>query len=194
MSTENQAAQNEGKILDTEFRGFDKKQVIEYIERLASQYATALEQEKGEHEKLKTAYNELLTKYNELSSSYIVLQNDKAQVANALISAENTAKQMIEAAKQDVAQEKMELESALEQLRASLVDKNKMMRGMRMDVTAMYENLKTQISASMQEILQRVETDCINFDNAAGAICSRYQSTEQQEETETDEKGREAQV
>lgn len=145
----------EPKTFDVPLKKYRKKYVTEYVEALSRHYNEIIEANANEIIKLGEAYaeladgyNSLLAQYNQLSASYIVLQDEKTKVADALINAENAAKEIVERAKTEAEQERRALEEKSELLRVNIVDKNKHLRDMRLEVTQMCNSVKAQMEAA----------------------------------------------
>ena len=113
------------KVFDTEFSGFNKKQVNEYIEKLVSQYQQSLSEKAKECDELRAKSEQLASKLNELSTAYIQAQEEKTKIADVLINAENTAKNIIAKAQEESAKERERLSIQADEKRMLIVDLNK---------------------------------------------------------------------
>ncbi len=164
------------KIFEKEFNGFNKKQVNEYLENLVVQYEGMIQSKDKACEELQKTCEDLRAKYEALSASYISLQEEKAKVANALINAEATAQSILEQAKKDAVEERKALEAQAEVQRSVIVDRNRLLRNMRIDVDQMFEELKENIQVSLQNILGRVEADCTCFQESLDLLTEKYQA------------------
>jgi len=144
---------NGQKLFGTEFNGFNKKQVTEYIASLEKKYNDAIRQKTDEATALENSYSELQDKYAELFDSYMVLQDEKAKIADVLIGAENRAAEIVESAKSDAERERAALEAQSEVLREAIVDKNKIIKDLKpyieLSESTLYTILKRLETASM---------------------------------------------
>ncbi len=175
----------EPKTFDLPLKKYRKKYVTEYLEALNRHYTEIIEANTGEIIKLGEAYSELadiynglLAQYNSLSSSYIVLQEEKTKVADALINAENTAREIVERAKMEAEKERQALEEKSEVLRVNIVDKNKHLRDMRLEVTQMCNQVKAQMESALQAITDKMEEEIKSFNYTVASVEVKYASTE----------------
>jgi F0F1-type ATP synthase membrane subunit b/b' len=125
-------------------------------------------------------YNGLLAQHNQLSSSYIVLQEEKSKVADALIQAENTAKDIISSAHRQAEFERRELEEKSESLRVNIVDKNKQLRDMRLEVTQMCNGVKAQMEAALKAITDKMDEEINSFNATVSSVENKYDKGDQQ--------------
>lgn len=173
------------KTFDVPLKKYRKKHVTEYLEALNRHYTEIIEANTNEIIKLGEAYgeladtyNSLLAQYNQLSSSYIVLQEEKTKVADALINAENTAKAIVDRAKMEAEKERQALEEKSEILRVNIVDKNKHLRDMRLEVTQMCNGVKAQMEAALKAITDKMEEEIKSFNYTVASVEVKYASTE----------------
>ena len=173
----------EPKTFDVPLKKYRKKYVTEYVEALSRHYNEIIEANANEIIKLVEAYaeladgyNSLLAQYNQLSASYIVLQDEKTKVADALINAENAAKEIVERAKTEAEQERRALEEKSELLRVNIVDKNKHLRDMRLEVTQMCNSVKAQMEAALQAITNKMDEEIKSFNYTVAAVEIKYSS------------------
>jgi len=173
------------KTFDVPLKKYRKKHVTEYLEALNRHYTEIIEANTNEIIKLGEAYgeladtyNSLLAQYNQLSSSYIVLQEEKTKVADALINAENTAKAIVDRAKMEAEKERQALEEKSEILRVNIVDKNKHLRDMRLEVTQMCNGVKAQMEAALKAITDKMDEEIKSFNYTVASVEVKYASTE----------------
>ncbi|MBE7067520.1 MAG: hypothetical protein E7385_08220 [Ruminococcaceae bacterium] len=174
-------ANSEIKVFDEQLKKYRKKYVNEYIAKLNSHYCEIIEANNrdfaalGErYNELVDTYNELLAEHNKLSTSYIALQGEKASVAQALIDAQNTAKEIIEEARENAAREMTELDAQAEVIRESIVDRNKKLRDMRIEVQELYSNMRKQMENAMKEINEKIEKDMEFFSASGMQLAEKY--------------------
>lgn len=174
-------ANSEIKVFDEQLKKYRKKYVNEYIAKLNSHYCEIIEANNrdfaalGErYNELVDTYNELLAEHNKLSTSYIALQGEKASVAQALIDAQNTAKEIVEEARENAAREMTELDAQAEIIRESIVDRNKKLRDMRIEVQELYSNMRKQMENAMKEINEKIEKDMEFFSASGMQLAEKY--------------------
>ena len=179
-------AHSEIKVFDEQLKKYRKKYVNEYIAKLNSHYCDIIEANNRDLTALAERYNELVDTYNELlgehtklSSSYIALQGEKASVAQALIDAQNTAKEIVQEARQTAAREITELDAQAEVIRESIVDRNKKLRDMRIEVQEFYNNMRLQMENAMKEIGEKIEKDLEYFSSSGMQIAEKYNEKEE---------------
>lgn len=172
----------EPKTFDIPLKKYRKKYVNEYLEALNNHYTDIIEANTNEIIKLGEAYSELadmynslLAQHNQLSSSYIVLQEEKSKVADALIQAENTAKDIISSAHKQAEIERRELEEKSESLRVNIVDKNKQLRDMRLEVTEMCNGVKTHMEAALKAIADKMDAEIQAFNTTVSSVENKYE-------------------
>ena len=175
----------EPKTFDVPLKKYRKKYVNEYLEALNRHYTEIIEANTNEiiklgeaYSELADSYNSLLAQHNQLSSSYIELQNEKSKVADALIKAENTASEIIACAHEQAELERRELENKSEALRENIVDKNKRIRDMRIEVTEMCNGVKAQMEAALKAITDKMDEEINNFNNTVSGVEGKYLDTE----------------
>lgn len=175
----------EPKTFDVPLKKYRKKHVTAYVEALNKHYTEIIEANTNEIIKLGEAYgeladsyNNLLGQYNQLSSSYIVLQEEKTKVADVLINAENTAKEIVSRAQLQAERERRELEEKSEVLRVNIVDKNKHLRDMRMEVTQMCSSVKSQMETALKAISDKMDEEIKSFNYTVASVEVKYASTE----------------
>lgn len=173
----------EPKTFDVPLKRYRKKYVNEYLEALNKHYTEIIESNTNEIIKLGEAYgeladtyNSLLAQYNQLSSSYIVLQEEKSKVADALINAENTARDIVQRARIQAEHERQELETKSETLRVNIVDRHKQLRDMRMEVTQMCADLKTQMEDALKAITDKMDDEIKSFNYTVSSVEVKYSS------------------
>ena len=184
----------EPKTFDVPLKKYRKKYVNEYLAALNRHYTEIIEANTNEIIKLGEAYSELadsynylLAQHNQLSSSYIDLQNEKSKVADALIKAENTAKEIVACAYEQAEFERRELEAKSEVLRENIVDKNKRIRDMRLEVTEMCNGVKAQMEAAMKAIAEKLDEEINNFNNTVNSVEGKFINQEGNKNEETKE-------
>lgn len=175
----------EPKTFDVPLKKYRKKYVNEYLEALNRHYTEIIEANTNEiiklgeaYSELADSYNSLLAQHNQLSSSYIELQNEKSKVADALIKAESTANEIIACAHEQAELERRELENKSEALRENIVDKNKRIRDMRIEVTQMCNGVKAQMEAALKAITDKMDEEINNFNNTVSGVEGKYFDTE----------------
>ena len=173
----------EPKTFDVPLKKYRKKYVNEYLEALNRHYTEIIEANTNEIIKLGEAYSELadmynslLAQHNQLSSSYIVLQEEKSKVADALIQAENKANDIITTARRQAEFERRELEEKSENLRVNIVDKNKQLRNMRLEVTQMCNGVKSQMEAALKAITDKMDEEIKSFNTTVSSVEIKYES------------------
>ena len=173
----------EPKTFDVPLKKYRKKYVNEYLEALNRHYTEIIEANTNEIIKLGEAYSELadmynslLAQHNQLSSSYIVLQEEKSKVADALIQAENKANDIITSARRQAEFERRELEEKSENLRVNIVDKNKQLRNMRLEVTQMCNGVKSQMEAALKAITDKMDEEIKSFNTTVSSVEIKYES------------------
>ena len=173
----------EPKTFDVPLKKYRKKYVNEYLEALNRHYTEIIEANTNESIKLGEAYSELadmynslLAQHNQLSSSYIVLQEEKSKVADALIQAENKANDIITSARRQAEFERRELEEKSENLRVNIVDKNKQLRNMRLEVTQMCNGVKSQMEAALKAITDKMDEEIKSFNTTVSSVEIKYES------------------
>ena len=173
----------EPKTFDVPLKKYRKKYVNEYLEALNRHYTEIIEANTNEIIKLGEAYSELadmynslLAQHNQLSSSYIVLQEEKSKVADALIQAENKANDIITSARRQAEFERRELEEKSENLRVNIVDKNKQLRNMRLEVTQMCNGVKAQMEAALKAITDKMDEEIKSFNTTVSSVEIKYES------------------
>ncbi|MBQ8164696.1 MAG: hypothetical protein IJZ94_04715 [Clostridia bacterium] len=149
---------NGQKLFGTEFNGFNKKQVTEYIASLENKYNASLKQKETDISSLENSYNELQDKYAELFDSYMVLQEEKSKIADVLIGAENRAGEIIEQAKHDAEKERSELEAQSELLREAIVDKNKILKNMKDSANALVAEFEALMDSKVKEMRSMLDS------------------------------------
>lgn len=171
----------EPKTFDVPLKKYRKKYVNEYLDALNKHYTDIIVANTNEIIKLGEAYgeladtyNSLLARYNQLSSSYIVLQEEKTKVADALISAENTARDIVNKAHLKAEEERQELEEKLEALRVNIVDRNKRLRDMRIDVTQTCASLKSQMEDALKAMMSKMEDEIKSFNSTVSSVEGKY--------------------
>lgn len=184
----------EPKTFDVPLKKYRKKYVNEYLEALNRHYTEIIEANTNEIIKLGEAYSELadtyntlLAQHNQLSSSYIELQNEKSKVADALIKAENTAQEIVACAYEQAEFERRKLEEKSELLRENIVDKNKRIRDMRIEVTEMCNSVKAQMEAALKVISDKMDEEINNFNNTVSLVEGKFANTERKDNEETEE-------
>ena len=175
----------EPKTFDVPLKKYRKKYVNEYLEALNRHYTEIIEANTNEiiklgeaYSELADSYNSLLAQHNQLSSSYIELQNEKTKVADALIKAENTASEIIACAHEQAEFERRKLEAKSEELRENIVDKNKRIRDMRIEVTEMCNGVKAQMEAALKAITDKMDEEINSFNNTVSSVEGKYVDTE----------------
>ena len=165
------------KMFDAPLKKYRKKHVNAYLEALNRHYTEIIEANTNEIIKLGEAYgeladtyNSLLAQYNQLSSSYIVLQEEKTRVADVLMNAEKTAKEIVSRAQLQAEKEKRELEEKSEMLRVNIVDKNKHLRDMRLEVTEMCNGVKSQMEAALRAITDKMDEEIKSFNYTVSSV------------------------
>ena len=173
----------EPKTFDVPLKKYRRKYVNEYLEALNRHYTEIIEANTNEIIKLGEAYSELadmynslLAQHNQLSSSYIVLQEEKSKVADALIQAENKANDIITSARRQAEFERRELEEKSENLRVNIVDKNKQLRNMRLEVTQMCNGVKSQMEAALKAITDKMDEEIKSFNTTVSSVEIKYES------------------
>lgn len=171
----------EPNTFDVPLKKYRKKYVTEYVNALNRHYTEIIEANTNEiiklgdaYSELADSYNSLLGQYNQLSSSYIVLQEEKSKVADVLINAEKTAKDIVEHAYVQAENERRSLEEQSEVLRVNIVDKNRHLRNMRLEVTQMYDNMKAQMEESMKAITDKMNEGIKAFNCTVSSIEVKY--------------------
>lgn len=174
-------ANSEIKVFDEQLKKYRKKYVVQYLEKLNNHYCQIIDANNrdfaalGEkYNELVDTYNELLAEHNKLSSSYIELQGEKASVAQALIDAQNTARGIVEEARENAAREITELDAQAEVIRESIVDRNKKLRDMRIEVQDMYNNMRKQMEDAMRALNEKIEKDMEFFSASGAVIAEKY--------------------
>lgn len=174
-------ANSEIKVFDEQLKKYRKKYVVQYLEKLNNHYCQIIDANNrdfaalGEkYNELVDTYNELLAEHNKLSSSYIELQGEKASVAQALIDAQNTARGIVEEARENAAREITELDAQAEVIRESIVDRNKKLRDMRIEVQDMYNNMRKQMEDAMRTLNEKIEKDMEFFSASGAVIAEKY--------------------
>lgn len=162
------------KVFDTEFNGFNKKQVNEYIEKLVSQYQQSLNDKTNECDELRAKNEQLSAKLNELSDAYIKAQEDKAKIADVLINAENTAKNMIAQAEAESEEKREKLSVQVDEKRMLIVDMNKNIRDMKIEIEKMVEEAKSRMNNSLSLINERLESERQAISSKIDEINSKY--------------------
>lgn len=175
----------EPKTFDVTLKKYRKKHVNAYLDALNKHYTEIIEANTNEIIKLGEAYSELadmynnlLAQHNQLSASFIVLQSEKSKVADALIKAENTAKEIIDCAHEQAELERRQLEIKSENLRVNIVDKNKRLRDMRIEVTEMCNGIKTQMEAALKAINDKMDEEINNFNSSVSVVEGKYNEDE----------------
>ena len=173
------------KTFDVPLKKYRKKYVNEYLVQLNKHYADIIEANTNEiikigeaYSELADTYNSLLAQHNQLSASYISLQEEKSKVADALIKAENTAKDIVESARVQAERERFELEQKSESLRENIVDRNKKLRDMRIEVTEMCNNVKLQMEAALKAINDKMDAEIQTFNSTVSSVEIKYDKTE----------------
>lgn len=179
-------ANSEIKVFDEQLKKYRKKHVIAYLEKLNNHYCQIIDANNrdfaalGEkYNELVDMYNELLAEHNKLSSSYIELQGEKASVAQALIDAQNTAKGIVEEARETAAREITELDAQAEVIRESIVDRNKKLRDMRIEVQQMYSDMRKQMEDAMKALNDKIEKDMEFFSASGAMIAEKYEDSKE---------------
>lgn len=179
-------ADSEIKVFDEPLKKYRKKYVTEYIEKLNNHYCQIIEATNrdivtiGEkYNELVDTYNELLAEHNKLSSSYIELQGEKASVAQALIDAQNTAKDIVDEARETAAKEMTALDAQAEVIRESIVDRNKKLRDMRIEVQEMYGKMRKQMEEAMNALNEKIEKDMEFFSATGAVIAEKYEENKE---------------
>ena len=177
----------EPKTFDVPLKKYRKKHVNAYLEALNNHYKEIIEANTNEIIKLGEAYSELadmynslLAQHNQLSSSYIVLQEEKSKVADALIQAETTARDIISSAHRQAEFERRELEEKSESLRVNIVDKNKQLRDMRLEVTQMCNGVKAQMEAALKAITDKMDEEINSFNATVSSVENKYDKGDKQ--------------
>lgn len=175
----------EPKTFDVPLKKYRKKYVTEYVAALNKHYTEIIEANTNEiiklgeaYSELADSYNSLLAQYNQLSSSYIVLQEEKAKVADVLINAENTAKEIVERAQVQAENERRALEEQSENLRVNIVDKNRHLRNMRIEVTQMCDSVKSQMESAMKAISDKMDEEILSFNRTVSSVEIKYANEE----------------
>lgn len=161
---------NGQKLFGTEFSGFNKKQVNDYIAALDRKYADALSQKDAEINSWVSSYNELQDKYAELFDSYMALQEEKAKIADVLIGAENRAGEIIAQARETAENERVALEAQAESLREIIVDKNKILKDMRDSANAVFAEFETFLNAKVGEMCTAFEVGLAELNNKTETV------------------------
>ncbi|HPZ51324.1 MAG TPA: hypothetical protein PLI11_00220 [Clostridia bacterium] len=170
------------KVFDTEFSGFNKKQVNEYIEKLVSQYQQSLSEKAKECDELRAKNEQLASKLNELSTAYIQAQEEKTKIADVLINAENTAKNIIAKAQEESAKERERLSIQADEKRMLIVDLNKIIRDMKLEVEEMIENAKSSLDNAVNQIKERMDAEKEQIIRRIEEINAKYAEKEEVEE------------
>lgn len=147
------------KLFDTQFRGYKKQQVSDYVEKIKNQYQEALDKKNKECENLIKEKDALAWKHSQLQASYIELQDEKNKIADVLINAENTAKEIVMQAKADAVKEKENLDNQVDEKRMLIVDLNKSIRDMKLDISKLAEGIEERFTDIVGQISQRVEEE-----------------------------------
>ncbi|MBE7064761.1 MAG: hypothetical protein E7384_02970 [Ruminococcaceae bacterium] len=163
-------ADNGQKLFGTEFNGFNKKQVTEYIALLEQKYNEVILQKDEETNALEVSYNELQDKYAELFDSYMALQEEKARIADVLIGAENRAAEIVEQARTEADKERAILEAQSENLRETIVDKNKILKDMKASANSMVSEFQADINAMVQEICAMLDQSITKLNEKTDAV------------------------
>ncbi|MGI6529381.1 MAG: hypothetical protein ACOX3J_06825 [Clostridia bacterium] len=170
------------KVFDTEFSGFNKKQVNEYIEKLVSQYQQSLSEKAKECDELRAKSEQLASKLNELSTAYIQAQEEKTKIADVLINAENTAKNIIAQAQEESAKERERLSIQADEKRMLIVDLNKSIRDMRLEVEEVIEKAKNSLDNAVSQIKERMDAEKEMIISRIEEIYAKYAEKEEDEE------------
>lgn len=169
-------ADNGQKLFSTEFNGFNKKQVTEYIATLEQKYKESIAQKERDINALEVSYNELQDKYAELFDSYMALQEEKSKIADVLIGAENRAAEIIDQARADAEKERVYLEAQSESLRETIVDKNKIIKDMKAAANSMTADFEAAIKTKMEEIFFMIDKSMAELNDRADAVVDDAES------------------
>lgn len=169
-------ADNGQKLFSTEFNGFNKKQVTEYIATLEQKYKESIAQKEKDINALEVSYNELQDKYAELFDSYMALQEEKSKIADVLIGAENRAAEIIDQARADAEKERVYLEAQSESLRETIVDKNKIIKDMKAAANSMTSDFEATIKTKMEEIFFMIDKSIAELNDRADAVVDDAES------------------
>ena len=169
-------ADNGQKLFSTEFNGFNKKQVTEYIAILEQKYKESIAQKERDINALEVSYNELQDKYAELFDSYMALQEEKSKIADVLIGAENRAAEIIDQARADAEKERVYLEAQSESLRETIVDKNKIIKDMKAAANSMTADFEAAIKTKMEEIFFMIDKSMAELNDRADAVVDDAES------------------
>lgn len=162
------------KVFDTEFNGFNKKQVNEYIEKLVSQYQQSLNEKTDECDELRAKNEQLAAKLNELSDAYIKVQEDKAKIADVLINAENTAKTIIAQAEAESEEQREKLSVQADEKRMLIVDLNKTLRDMKMEIERFIDEAQKDMINSLDLIKNRLDSEKQSISSKIDELNAKY--------------------
>ncbi len=165
---------SENVVFADEKKGYNKEQVNRYIEELTKRYETALSEKDRALAQLKGELEKCRKSLGDMESEYQSMKEDKERIASVLIDAQSRAEQLIAAAKQEAEEEKERLIREADDKRNLVVERNKMLREMRIDICKLFDDMKQTMHASYEGILQTIEEDLQKFTEETQQVSDQY--------------------
>lgn len=164
----------ENVVFADEKKGYNKSQVNRYIEDLTRRYDAALTAKDTELAQVKRALEDTKKQLELISGEYRVMKEDKEKIASVLIDSQVRAEQIIAEARQEAEAEKQNLIQEADEKRDLLVAKNKLLREMRIDVCRLFDDMKSRMSDSYQNIIKEIESDLEKFTDDVQRVSDQY--------------------
>ena len=155
---------------DDERKGYNKKQVDAYVSATKSQItsmSTEIASLKSELESCRKKLEAVTEEYNEI-------KGNKEQISLALIDAQNRAAEIMENAKKEAEDEKNRLVAEADEKRDLIVERNKMLREMRLEVVALFDQMKQNMNFSFDGIIKTIDGDIEKFSSDISAVNDKY--------------------
>ncbi len=155
---------------DDEKKGYNKKQVETYVAESSSRISAMGAEISALKEELAACRQQL----ESVSKEYNEIKGNKEQISAVLIDAQNRAAEIMEEAKKEAEEEKNRLIAEADEKRELIVERNKMLRDMRMEICDLFLQLKQNMNFSFDGIIKTIDNDVERFSADVQNINDKY--------------------
>ena len=138
--------------------GYNKKDVYDFIDKLAKDFEEQIRKKDEELNNLKNQNKYLIGQTEELNNKIKLVESDRTYIADAIIKAEEKAKSIVEEAICEAEDKKMELMAAIDNERINLDNVRVDLKKLMTDAVSAIRNYESQLAdlAERQEEQEKV--------------------------------------
>lgn len=137
--------------------GFNKSDVNAYIEKLVREFDQRIKEKDDEISNLKMQIREMKARYDTAETDSAQINKDKELIANTLIQAQDKAAAIVEDARKQAEQEKIKLDTELENEREKIIDLKRDIKSIKEDVIEMLSKFRSSLEQA-ENYIEEIET------------------------------------